>query len=328
MAPEDKSRSLGSGTLIAVTDDFGLVLTNWHVVRGATGPIKITFADGSQFVATLIKTDRQWDLAALAIRKPLVAPVKVATTAPRPGEPLTIAGYGSGNYREATGRCTQYVAPSKQHPFEMIELSVEARQGDSGGPIFNTRGELTGVLLGAGKGSTVGSYCGRVELFLADVRPIFAPQSPAIASQVSRAPAAPTTRPVPKTPPAVEPTSEAVIATNLPPLAPVPRKVSQNEVLPRKPSKAQPQRDVPEVAVVDDRAEPTGARTIQIYRPAMTSHGPFEGATDSPERAATNAVRLTDVIGKTPFERIKSALAFIGALTLLIATVRIFTPEP
>ena len=51
----------------------------------------------------------------------------------------------------------------------MIELSAEARQGDSGGPIFNSRGELAGVLLGAKKGHTVGSFCGRVGHFLVDV---------------------------------------------------------------------------------------------------------------------------------------------------------------
>jgi hypothetical protein len=61
------------------------------------------------------------------------------------------------------------VAPGKNQPFEMVELSTEARQGDSGGPIFNARGELAGVLLGAKRGHTVGSFCGRVGHFLNDV---------------------------------------------------------------------------------------------------------------------------------------------------------------
>jgi hypothetical protein len=103
----------------------------------------------------------------LAIWRPNVEPVPLATAAPRPGEPLTIAGYGSGRYRAITGRCIQYVAPGRDQPFEMVELSAGARQGDSGGPIFNSRGELAGVLFGAAWGQTTGSYCGRVRQFLA-----------------------------------------------------------------------------------------------------------------------------------------------------------------
>jgi S1-C subfamily serine protease len=84
---------------------------------------------------------------------------------------LTIAGYGSGDYRAAAGRCTQYVAPDSNQPFEMVELDTAARQGDSGGPIFNSRGELAGVLFGTGHGTTSGSYCGRVRGFLESVLP-------------------------------------------------------------------------------------------------------------------------------------------------------------
>jgi hypothetical protein len=53
----------------------------------------------------------------------------------------------------------------------MVELDVEARQGDSGGPIFNQRGELAGVLFGAGQGTTLGSFAPRVNCFLATLAP-------------------------------------------------------------------------------------------------------------------------------------------------------------
>ena len=53
-----------------------------------------------------------------------------------------------------------------------MEVDVQARHGDSGGPIYNGRGEIAGVLFGAGGnfltgGYTMGSYCGRVRQFLA-----------------------------------------------------------------------------------------------------------------------------------------------------------------
>ncbi len=158
--------SLGSGALVAVTEQHGLVVTNWHVVRDAVGPIYVAFADGFRSGATVLRTDRNWDLAALAIWRPNVAPILLANEAPRPGEVLTIAGYGGGQYRTMTGQCTQYVAPGRNQPFEMVELSVPAHQGDSGGPILNGRGELAGVLFGTTGTTTTGSYCGRVRWFL------------------------------------------------------------------------------------------------------------------------------------------------------------------
>jgi serine protease Do len=171
IVPERDGTSLGSGTLVDVTGDYGLVITNWHVVSDASGVISVVFPDGFRTAAQLIKVDRTWDLAALAVWKPNATPVPLASVPPRPGDPLTIAGYGSGDYRAAAGRCTQYVAPDMNQPYEMVEVGTAARQGDSGGPILNARGELAGVLFGAGQGTTSGSYCGRVREFLASVLP-------------------------------------------------------------------------------------------------------------------------------------------------------------
>ena len=171
MVPERNATSHGSGTLVDTHDRYGLVVTNWHVVQDATSTIMVVFPDGFQTGARVLKTDRDWDLAALAIWRPRVQPVPIALQPPQPGETLTIAGYGSGNYRSVSGRCTQYVSPGGQLPYEMVELAVRARQGDSGGPIFNQRGEMAGVLFGSGSGRTSGSYAGRVRQFLSTVWP-------------------------------------------------------------------------------------------------------------------------------------------------------------
>jgi hypothetical protein len=171
VVPEHSATSFGSGTLVDVRDDFGLVVTNWHVVRDAQGPIEVIFPGGFTSQARAVKSDADWDLAALVIWKPPVAPVSISSTAPRPGDQLTICGYGPGIYRSATGYCTQYYAPKENLPQQMVELNIEARQGDSGGPIFNSRGELAGVLFGAGQGTTLGSFGGRVDEFLASLAP-------------------------------------------------------------------------------------------------------------------------------------------------------------
>ncbi|MFO0898446.1 MAG: serine protease [Pirellulales bacterium] len=180
IVPNSDGTSFGTGTLVDARGKHGLVLTNWHVVNEASGPIEVVFPDGFRTPGHVHKVDKDWDLAALAIYRPSTSPVTLSQQVPREGDALTIAGYGQGDYRAVTGRCLQFLAPSDNQPFEIIELGAAARQGDSGGPIFNTRGELAGVLFGEGDGRTCGSHCGRVNRFLAGVLPGTTAQSDAL----------------------------------------------------------------------------------------------------------------------------------------------------
>jgi hypothetical protein len=173
IVPEDGSTAFGSGTLVGVNNNHGLVITNWHVVRDGTGLVEVVFPDGFRSNAKPLKVDSDWDLAALVIWRPNIEPVKIAAQPPRQGDLLTIHGYGRGQYRIATGHCTNYFSPRVDFPHEMVELDVEARQGDSGGPIFNQSGELAGVLFGAGQGTTLGSFAPRVRYFLTTAVPDF-----------------------------------------------------------------------------------------------------------------------------------------------------------
>ena len=212
IAAEQNGASLGTGALVAVDELHGLVVTNWHVVRDATGTITVVFPDGFRSGALLLKTDRDWDLAALAIQRPQAQPLPLATDPPRPGEVLSIAGYGpEGVYRVVGGRCVKYHTPGGNLPYEIVEVDVEARRGDSGGPIYNNRGEIAGILFGAAGnmwsgGYTMGSYCGRVRMFLAAAYVDFQ-RLPGNTTMVAQAPA-------PKPPPPV-----TAIATIPPPSA-------------------------------------------------------------------------------------------------------------
>jgi serine protease Do len=170
IVPEKDGVSYGSGSLIDVRDDYGLVVTNWHVVRDASGAISVLFPDGFSSKAEVVKVDKDWDLAALSIRKPAAAPLPMTGVPPQPGQKLFIAGYGSGDFRAAAGNCLGYGSPDQGMPQELVEVDAEARHGDSGGPILNERGEIAGVLFGT-NGTTHGSYGGRVIQFLTSVLP-------------------------------------------------------------------------------------------------------------------------------------------------------------
>ena len=301
--PENGATSYGSGTLIDVRDDYGLVITNWHVVRDATGNIEVVFPDGFRSSARALKVDRHWDLAALVIWRPKAQPVQIATAAPQQGDRLMIAGYGKGNYRSATGYCTQYVAPAANLPFEMVEVNVEARQGDSGGPIFNERGELAGVLFGAGRGTTSGSYCGRVGGFLASLAPDLGnPTQTQIATNRPAAPQGGSTAITPR-----QGELEIPWTNSTPP-------GSRSELAVVNPP---PRRDSTR------RASTQNDPTHDVEIPSA-SHGPETTtaalASDTPDSART--VTWQDVAGETPFEQAKTVLAILGAAAVLFVMVR------
>ncbi len=174
IAFESEGQSFGSGAYIGNFGEYGLVLSNWHVIREAEGLVHIHFSNGFSTYGAVLALDQTWDLVLIAISKPpqSIPVLPVARSLPRPGDPLWIAGYGPGEYRSAGGRCVRYLAPEiptdGSAPLsEIIEVSVSARQGDSGGPILNAQGELAGVLFGSDMvRNTAGSGCERVMRFL------------------------------------------------------------------------------------------------------------------------------------------------------------------
>jgi hypothetical protein len=302
IVPDRDGMSLGSGTLVATSPYHGLVVTNWHVVRDAAGPIAVAFPDGFRSAATLLRTDRDWDLAALAIWRPGVRPVALASAAPRPGETLTIAGYGDGPYRTIAGRCTQYVSPGRNQPYEMVELSAPARNGDSGGPIFNGRGELAGVLFGSARGETAGSYSGRVRWFLTPVMNDFQrlqPDAATIAARTGNNPsgalaaAAGTTNPASPAPLASIPADPSRVGRNTAPTA----WASAQPVSVQRETRAG-------LALVPESGIPAA---IQV--PAA------EAGQQAPGEAGF-------------WEQVKNVLAAVGAVAILFHALRLFVVAP
>jgi len=158
---------LGSGTLIDKDRRCGLVVTCQHIFRQGKGTITCSFPDGTRYKAILVNTDGPWDLAALLILAPKSDPVTVAQQAARPGETVWSCGYGpDGQYWCNRGQVVGYVRTETTRTSETLELTGRARDGDSGGPVFNTEGELAAVLWGTDGRTVGGTYCGRVDKFL------------------------------------------------------------------------------------------------------------------------------------------------------------------
>lgn len=331
--------SYGSGTLVDVRGEHGLVITNCHVVREAKGTIQVVFPDGFECAAQVLKLDKDWDLAALAIWRPHAEPVPIAANPPQKGDALTIAGYGPGNYRAATGRCIQFVNPREGLPPDWVELSTEARYGDSGGPILNAQGELAGVLMGKSVGTTVGSHAPRVKWFLASLAPDMGkPDVSNIASRPLHE-----EQPPPVAPPTVKPFAPAIVSS--PPAAAKPvdatKPQSQLEAFSRIPAerltavapleKSEAQAGfVPPPRSETERVASAGFGTLPGLRPL-----PDTAAPDAKSRSLEAAVDLSRpatavswqawraVLGDSLGEQIKSGLAGVGILTILVLGLRI-----
>jgi hypothetical protein len=142
--------------------------------------VVVAFSDRRPLQADLVAVDRAWDLAALKIAPPAAEPVTIAAEHPKPGDPLRSCGYGfDGRYWCNQGRALGYARAAATSTYETLELSGRARDGDSGGPVFNASGDLVAVLWGTDGRMVGGTFCGRVRKFLAGIfSPGCLPQQP------------------------------------------------------------------------------------------------------------------------------------------------------
>jgi serine protease Do len=333
ISPERNGASLGSGTLVDVSEKHGLVITNWHVVKDAAGNVIVSFPDGFQTPGYVIKMDRDWDLAAVAIWRPRVQPVPIAAEIPQRGDPLAIAGYGSGNYRAQAGRCTQYLSPGAGLPFDIVEVSAAARHGDSGGPIFNARGELAGVLFGEGGGMTSGSASARVRWFLASIGG--GKTNPLPATEFASAPTAPTRSTTSLPSPLADfgergRTGEGpgVRGQNSPNSSDPPPSPNGDLLVavPAPQSAYQPTASYPSTNAPAPIWPPSQPETIHTPAdPFAQPSAAVTAAIPSPEpnaQPATDQVSWEDIAGHTPGQQVKTALAALGVLMLLYQVSR------
>jgi serine protease Do len=140
-------RGLGSGMLM---DPGGHILTNYHVVAGAT-KIRVILASGEEYSAKVVGTDQKTDLAVISISpkgslpfvtfgdsdKIKVGEWVVAIGHPRGLDQTVTQGIISAKHR------TGITEPSTYEDFLQTDAAINP--GNSGGPLLNLRGEVIGV---------------------------------------------------------------------------------------------------------------------------------------------------------------------------------------
>ncbi len=158
---------IGSGTLVDKSDKHGLILSCGHLFTEGTGTVTVVFPDGSKFGARVLEVDRKADLSVLLIQAPNVEPWDVAETAPKQGEICYSGGYGQqGSYAVNSGRVRGYLNFDSHGPRDVLSISGSARQGDSGGPMFDAQHRVVGVLCVTDGSEVDGPCCTRIRQFL------------------------------------------------------------------------------------------------------------------------------------------------------------------
>jgi len=142
--PERRGTALGSGFIISAD---GYVVTNNHVIEDAD-EIEIELRSGEKLPATLVGTDERTDIALLKIEADAPLPfvnfgnsdeMRVGDWVLAIGNPLgqgfsVSAGIVSARGRELSGSYDDF-----------IQTDAAINRGNSGGPLFNMKGEVVGV---------------------------------------------------------------------------------------------------------------------------------------------------------------------------------------
>lgn len=142
--PDTPSKAVGSGFIVRAD---GIVLTNAHVVDHATD-VAVKLTDGREFNARVLGTDERSDVAVLKIDGKDLPTVTLGTSKPtRVGEWVVAIGSPFGFENTVTAGIVSAKGRSLPDgtyvPF--LQTDVAVNPGNSGGPLFNLRGEVIGI---------------------------------------------------------------------------------------------------------------------------------------------------------------------------------------
>lgn len=140
-----KSTSLGSGFII---EKSGIIITNNHVIQDAQ-EIKVILQDNTTLTAKLIGRDPKTDIAVLKVNSEKDLPsvpfgnsdqLRVGDWVVAIGNPFGLGGTVTAGIVSARGR---NIGSGPYDDFIQTDASIN--RGNSGGPLFNMRGEVVGI---------------------------------------------------------------------------------------------------------------------------------------------------------------------------------------
>ena len=140
----------GSGSII---DKRGYILTNVHVISGAT-KIYVSLFDGSQYEATVVGTDIDSDLAVIKFDPPEGITLKTISfgdsTKLLVGQKVIAIGNPFGMERTMTTGIVSGLGRPIQNSNNriirnMIQTDAAINPGNSGGPLLDTNGRMVGI---------------------------------------------------------------------------------------------------------------------------------------------------------------------------------------
>lgn len=152
LAPEEQNPEtqgpgeevLGSGFIV---DQQGIIVTNAHVVAGGER-IRVRLADGREVPASLVGVDVKTDLAVLRINATGLNLVRWGNSdAVRVGDPIFAVGspFGLGS-TVTSGIVSGRGREIGEGPYDdFLQIDAAINQGNSGGPLFDARGQVIGV---------------------------------------------------------------------------------------------------------------------------------------------------------------------------------------
>ena len=152
------SAAAGSGFVIS---QDGYIVTNYHVIEGAS-TIKVTFYDGTVYDAVLVGGEESNDVAVLKIEATGLTPVIIGNSdEANVGEAVCTIGnpLGELTFSQTAGIISakdRTVTLSGGTKINMLQTDCTINSGNSGGPLFNSYGEVIGIT--SAKYSNNGSY--------------------------------------------------------------------------------------------------------------------------------------------------------------------------
>ena len=140
--PQEADRGVGSGFII---DSNGLILTNAHVVDGAT-TIYVTLTDKREFKAKLLGMDKRTDVAVVKIEARDLPKLPLGDSSRvRVGEWVLAIGSPFGLENTVTAGIVSAKSRDTGDYLPFIQTDVAVNPGNSGGPLLNTAGQVIGI---------------------------------------------------------------------------------------------------------------------------------------------------------------------------------------